>query len=104
MRLATIRAGGTTRAVKADGDMLVDLGASDVGELLGRDDWAGWADAATVSTIVRLSPGDIIAPGAPAGAGHTREPQCYLAGGETVVVEIDGLGRLENRVAQESSL
>ncbi len=55
-----------------------------------------------VSTIVRLSPGDIIATGTPAGVGHAREPQRFLAGGETVVTEIDGLGRLENRVAKES--
>jgi Fumarylacetoacetate (FAA) hydrolase family len=102
MRLATIRTGGTTRAVKADGDMLVDLGASDIGELLGRGGWAGRADRATVSTIVRLSPGDIIATGTPAGAGHTREPQRYLVGGETVVTEIEGLGRLGSRVAKAS--
>jgi acylpyruvate hydrolase len=55
-----------------------------------------------VSTIVRLSPGDIIATGTPAGVGHAREPQRFLAGGETVVTEIDGLGHLENRVAKES--
>jgi acylpyruvate hydrolase len=55
-----------------------------------------------VSTIVRLSPGDIIATGTPAGVGHAREPQRFLAGGQTVVTEIDGLGRLENRVAKES--
>jgi acylpyruvate hydrolase len=55
-----------------------------------------------VSTIVRLSPGDIIATGTPAGVGHAREPQRFLADGETVVTEIDGLGHLENRVAKES--
>jgi hypothetical protein len=31
LRLATIRIDGSTRAVKADGDTLIDLGASDVG-------------------------------------------------------------------------
>jgi acylpyruvate hydrolase len=55
-----------------------------------------------VSTIVRLRPGDIIATGTPAGVGHAREPQRFLADGETVVTEIDGLGHLENRVAKES--
>lgn len=30
MKLATIRTNGTTRAVKVDGDVLVDLGATDV--------------------------------------------------------------------------
>jgi acylpyruvate hydrolase len=51
-----------------------------------------------VSTMVRLNPGDIIATGTPAGVGHARKPPVYLTGGETVVTEIEGLGRLENRV------
>ncbi|MFE9097003.1 fumarylacetoacetate hydrolase family protein [Streptomyces sp. NPDC007264] len=54
-----------------------------------------------VSTIVRLNPGDIIATGTPGGVGHARRPQRYLLGGETVVAEIEGLGRLENKVVQE---
>ncbi len=56
-----------------------------------------------VSTIVRLRPGDIIATGTPGGVGHARDPQRFLTGGETVVTEIDGLGRLENRVAKQGS-
>ncbi|UBU10232.1 fumarylacetoacetate hydrolase family protein [Nonomuraea gerenzanensis] len=41
MKLATIRtADGRTRAVRVDGDTLVDLGLADVGELLARPDWA----------------------------------------------------------------
>jgi 2-keto-4-pentenoate hydratase/2-oxohepta-3-ene-1,7-dioic acid hydratase in catechol pathway len=50
MKLATIRTGGTTRAVKADGDVLIDLGAADVGDLLGHDDWPERARAATTAT------------------------------------------------------
>ena len=57
-----------------------------------------------VSTMVRLNPGDIIATGTPGGVGHARTPARYLLGGETVVAEIAGLGRLENRVVKESSL
>ncbi|MDT9696857.1 fumarylacetoacetate hydrolase family protein [Streptomyces sp. P17] len=56
-----------------------------------------------VSTIVRLNPGDIIATGTPGGVGHAREPERYLLGGETVVTEIQGIGRLENRVVKEKS-
>lgn len=56
-----------------------------------------------VSTIVRLNPGDIIATGTPGGVGHARKPGRYLLGGETVVAEIDGIGRLENRVVKEKS-
>ncbi|WP_406422523.1 fumarylacetoacetate hydrolase family protein [Streptomyces sp. NBC_00873] len=54
-----------------------------------------------VSTIVRLNPGDIIATGTPGGVGHARKPERYLLGGETVVTEIEGIGRLENRVVKE---
>ncbi|MFE7352550.1 fumarylacetoacetate hydrolase family protein [Streptomyces sp. NPDC057543] len=56
-----------------------------------------------VSTIVRLNPGDIIATGTPGGVGHARKPGRYLVGGETVVAEIDSIGRLENRVVKEKS-
>lgn len=57
-----------------------------------------------VSTIVRLNPGDIIATGTPGGVGHARRPERYLLGGETVVTEIQGIGRLENRVVQEKTV
>ena len=46
----------------------------------------------------RSRPGDIIATGTPGGVGHARRPPVYLTGGETVVTEIESLGRLENRV------
>lgn len=56
-----------------------------------------------VSTIVRLNPGDLIATGTPGGVGHARRPERYLLGGETVVTEIQGIGRLENRVVEEKA-
>ena len=55
-----------------------------------------------VSTVVRLNPGDIIATGTPGGVGHARDPKRYQTGGETVVTEIDGIGRLTNTVVAES--
>jgi acylpyruvate hydrolase len=54
-----------------------------------------------VSTMIRLNPGDMIATGTPGGVDHARKPPVYLAGGETVVTEIEGLGRLRNRVAAD---
>ena len=51
-----------------------------------------------VSTVIRLRPGDLIATGTPAGVGHARDPKIYLAGGETVVTEIEGLGACTNRI------
>jgi acylpyruvate hydrolase len=56
-----------------------------------------------VSTMIRLRPGDVIATGTPGGVGHARTPARYLVGGETVVAEIDHVGRLENRVRKDES-
>lgn len=39
MKLATIRTAEGTRAVRLEGDELVDLGSADLGELLAKDDW-----------------------------------------------------------------
>jgi acylpyruvate hydrolase len=39
MRLATIRRNGDTRAVRVDGDLLIDLGAADVGAVLADPTW-----------------------------------------------------------------
>jgi acylpyruvate hydrolase len=46
VKLATIRTGTGTAAVRIDGDEAVEIGAADVGEVLGRDDWSSWAAAA----------------------------------------------------------
>lgn len=54
-----------------------------------------------VSTIVRLNPGDLIATGTPGGVGHARTPPRQLRGGELLVTEIAGIGRLENRVVAQ---
>jgi acylpyruvate hydrolase len=45
MKLATIRDGDRTKAVRIDGDEAVELDAADVGEVLRRDDWPAWAAA-----------------------------------------------------------
>ncbi|GAA5136890.1 fumarylacetoacetate hydrolase family protein [Alloalcanivorax gelatiniphagus] len=55
-----------------------------------------------VSTITRLRPGDLIATGTPAGVGHARSPKTYLLGGETVEVEIAGLGSCKNTIVKSS--
>lgn len=49
MKLATIRVNGGTRAVKVDGEQLVDLGSGDVGEFLKRSDWTAAAASASAS-------------------------------------------------------
>lgn len=47
MRLTTIRTGAATRAVKLDGDRLVDLGESDLGIFLAHENWKRRAEAAS---------------------------------------------------------
>jgi 2-keto-4-pentenoate hydratase/2-oxohepta-3-ene-1,7-dioic acid hydratase in catechol pathway len=46
---------------------------------------------------ITLYPGDVIATGTPAGVGMGMSPPQYLKAGDTVRIEIDGLGTLENR-------
>ncbi len=53
-----------------------------------------------VSTMVTLRPGDLIATGTPGGVGHARVPPRYLSAGQTVITEIDGIGRLVNVVRE----
>lgn len=50
MRLATARTPAGTRAVRVDGDTLVDLGAPDLGAFLAQPDWAAAAAAADPAT------------------------------------------------------
>lgn len=45
-----------------------------------------------------LLPGTVILTGTPAGVGFTRQPPVFLASGDRVQVEIDGIGVLENPV------
>ena len=52
------------------------------------------------STIMTLRPGDVIATGTPGGVGHARKPVRYLADRNTLVTEIDGIGRLVNVARQ----
>jgi 2-keto-4-pentenoate hydratase/2-oxohepta-3-ene-1,7-dioic acid hydratase in catechol pathway len=51
-----------------------------------------------LSKFTRLSPGDVIATGTPGGVGDRREPPLYMKPGDTVEVEISGIGLLKNIV------
>lgn len=54
----------------------------------------------TCSRGITLYPGDIIATGTPAGVGMGLNPPQYLKPGDTVRIEIEGLGVLENRLVE----
>ena len=53
---------------------------------------------AFISQGITLLPGDIIASGTPSGVGHYRTPPVYLKSGDTLRVQVEGLGTLINPV------
>lgn len=56
---------------------------------------------AYISAFTPLSPGDVIATGTPEGVGSSRKPPRFMAAGDTLEVEIPGIGTLVNTVADE---
>jgi acylpyruvate hydrolase len=54
-----------------------------------------------VSTFVTLQPGDVLLTGTPGGVGFRRDPPVFLQPGDTVRVEISGVGAIENAVVAE---
>ena len=48
-----------------------------------------------------LYPGTVILTGTPHGVGMARRPRLYLKPGDTVTIEIDGIGALTNPVVEE---
>ncbi len=74
-----------------NGDVLQDGSTSDwvfpLGELLSH-----------LSQVMTLHAGDLVTTGTPAGIGFFRSPQRFLQAGDTVVLEIEGIGKLENLV------
>ena len=58
---------------------------------------------AYLSAAFTLEPGDVVFTGTPSGVGVARRPREFLKPGDTVRVEIDGLGVLENPVIEEPS-
>jgi 2-keto-4-pentenoate hydratase/2-oxohepta-3-ene-1,7-dioic acid hydratase in catechol pathway len=56
-----------------------------------------------VSQVCTLLPGDLIFTGTPGGVGAGRTPPVFLQDGDTVEVEIDGIGCLRNRVRSSAA-
>jgi len=55
---------------------------------------------ATISEVMTLEPGDVIATGTPSGIGMARSPQLWMREGDVCEIEIEGIGVLRNTVAQ----
>jgi 2-keto-4-pentenoate hydratase/2-oxohepta-3-ene-1,7-dioic acid hydratase in catechol pathway len=53
------------------------------------------------STFAQLEPGDVIVTGTPGGVGAGRKPPVWMKPGDTVEVEISGIGTLRNPVAAD---
>jgi 2-keto-4-pentenoate hydratase/2-oxohepta-3-ene-1,7-dioic acid hydratase in catechol pathway len=52
-----------------------------------------------VSKVTRLVAGDVVATGTPGGVGRFRSPPLYMFEGDRIEVEITGIGKLSNPVA-----
>ncbi len=57
---------------------------------------------AYISTILPLTPGDVIVSGTPAGVGSRRNPPLWMKPGDVVEVEISKIGTLRNPVTAET--
>jgi 2-keto-4-pentenoate hydratase/2-oxohepta-3-ene-1,7-dioic acid hydratase in catechol pathway len=53
------------------------------------------------SDFTALSAGDVIATGTPEGVGHSRKPPLWMKPGDTLEVEITGIGTLSARIVDE---
>jgi 2-keto-4-pentenoate hydratase/2-oxohepta-3-ene-1,7-dioic acid hydratase in catechol pathway len=51
------------------------------------------------SVWAQLEPGDVIVTGTPGGVGAGRKPPLWMKVGDTVEVEISGIGTLRNPIA-----
>jgi 2-keto-4-pentenoate hydratase/2-oxohepta-3-ene-1,7-dioic acid hydratase in catechol pathway len=51
--------------------------------------------------VFTLEPGDVLSTGTPAGVGFALNPPQWLQAGDVVRIEIEGIGTLENPVADE---
>ncbi|AZG16861.1 fumarylacetoacetate hydrolase family protein [Cupriavidus pauculus] len=58
---------------------------------------------AHLSAAMTLEPGDVVMTGTPGGVGVAHKPPSWLRAGDRVLVEIDGLGEIENRVEEEGA-
>lgn len=55
-----------------------------------------------ISSFMELQPGDVIASGTPGGVGAKRTPPLWMKAGDTVEVEITGIGTLVNPIVNEA--
>jgi len=54
-----------------------------------------------LSECMTLEPGDVVVTGTPAGVGYARKPPVWMKHGDTVEIEVEGLGKLINTVQDD---
>jgi 2-keto-4-pentenoate hydratase/2-oxohepta-3-ene-1,7-dioic acid hydratase in catechol pathway len=57
---------------------------------------------ALLSECLTLEPGDVIAMGTPSGVGQARTPPVWMKHGDTIEIEIEGVGLLVNTIEDEA--
>ncbi len=82
---------------RLDGEIMQDSNTSDMIFPVART-------IAIVSEFATLEPGDMIALGTPQGVGYARTPPVFMKPGQTVEIEIEGIGVLANPVVAEGEL
>jgi 2-keto-4-pentenoate hydratase/2-oxohepta-3-ene-1,7-dioic acid hydratase in catechol pathway len=60
-----------------------------------------FAQVEHLSTAFTLEPGDVVTTGTPAGVGGAMKPPRFLVAGDVVRIEVERVGRIENRVVSE---
>jgi 2-keto-4-pentenoate hydratase/2-oxohepta-3-ene-1,7-dioic acid hydratase in catechol pathway len=60
-----------------------------------------FAQVETLSTVFTLMPGTVVSTGTPGGVAAAMNPPKWLKVGDVVRIEIDGIGKIENKVIAE---
>lgn len=55
-----------------------------------------------LTECLTLEPGDVVVMGTPAGVGYARTPPVWMAPGDVIEIEIEGIGTLSNPIVSES--
>jgi 2-keto-4-pentenoate hydratase/2-oxohepta-3-ene-1,7-dioic acid hydratase in catechol pathway len=56
---------------------------------------------AILSECMTLEPGDVVSTGTPSGVGFARNPPVWMQAGDTVEIDVPGIGKLSNTVRDE---
>ena len=56
---------------------------------------------AILSECMTLEPGDVVVTGTPAGVGYARKPPIWMKAGDSVEIEVPGIGKLVNTIRDE---